>query len=349
MTSSAPLTRRALLAAPLLPACTPVVIPAGPATGSPGIVAAPDGLADGLVMADGARLPLRSWLPEGDAPPVRAVLLCLHGFNESRNFMVEPAPALNAAGIAVYAYDQRGFGAAPNRTYWPGTATLAADATAATRLLAARHPGAPVFLLGESMGGAVALVAAASDDPPPVAGHVLLAPAVWGRATMPRFVVGLLEVFAHTIPIVATSPGTAFTVTPTDNVDALRRLSRDPLTIGQTRVDAAYGLVGLMDDALAAAPRLPAATPPMLLIYGGRDQLVPPVATRMLLSRLPDAAPWRIAYYPRSYHLALRDRAAPTVIADIVAWMAASGASLPSGAEVAGRLWLLGQSRRREP
>lgn len=342
MTPRLPASRRALLASVLLPGCTPRVIPAGLAVGAPEITEEPDR----LVMADGARLPLRSWLPE---TPPRAVLLCLHGFNDSRNFMVEPAPALNAAGVAVHAYDQRGFGGAPNRGYWPGTSTLAADATTATRLMAARYPGVPIFLLGESMGGAVALVAAASDDPPPVAGYVLLAPAVWGRVTMPRFVVGLLDALAHTIPIVATSPGAAARVTPTDNPDALRRLSRDPLTIFETRVDAAYGLVGLMDDALEAAPRLTAATPPMLLVYGGRDELVPPVATRMLLSRLPDTAPWRIAYYPRSYHLALRDRAAPTVIGDIVAWMTAPGASLPTGADVAGRLWMLGQDRRRDP
>ncbi|WP_376099239.1 alpha/beta fold hydrolase [Roseomonas sp. CCTCC AB2023176] len=327
-----PTSRRALAASLLLSACAPRVIPAGPVTGEPGIADAPDR----LVMSDGARLPLRSWLPDG---PVGTVLLCLHGFNDSRNFMVEPAPALNAAGVAVYAYDQRGFGGAPNRGIWPGAATLAADASAVARLLAARHPGAPLFLLGESMGGAVVLVAAASDDPPPVAGSILLAPAVWGRVTMPRFVVGLLDALAHTIPIVATEPGNAFAITPTDNEAALRRLSRDPLTIRETRVDAAYGLVGLMDDALAVAPRLPAAMPPMLLVYGGRDQLVPPVATRLLLSRLSDAAPCRVAYYPRSYHLALRDSSAPIVIADLLAWMRAPAAPLPSGADRAAVEW----------
>ncbi|MFC7542986.1 hypothetical protein ACFQU2_30850 [Siccirubricoccus deserti] len=64
----------ALLLAMLLGACSPRVLPAGPALG-------PAALArDALVMPDGARLPLHAWLPEG---PPHAVLLALHGFNDA--------------------------------------------------------------------------------------------------------------------------------------------------------------------------------------------------------------------------------------------------------------------------
>src|SRR3954464_9915347 len=59
-----------------------------------------------FVMADGARLPYRSWLPAG---PVHSVVLALHGFNDSRDAWELPAPSFAAAGIAFYAPDQRGF------------------------------------------------------------------------------------------------------------------------------------------------------------------------------------------------------------------------------------------------
>jgi alpha-beta hydrolase superfamily lysophospholipase len=329
MNPSMPFPRRALLALPLA-ACTPQLIPAGPPVGEANLAD------DALLMEDGARLPLRSWLPEG---PPRAVLLCLHGFNDSRNFMIEPAEALKQAGLAIYAYDQRGFGGAPHRGVWPGSATLAADAATAARLLKARHPEIPVFLLGESMGAAVLLLSAAGPNPPPATGYVLLAPAVWGRVTMPGIVVGLLEVLSHTIPRIAVAssvPG----ITPTDNMAALRRMSRDPLTIRETRVDTSRGLVDLMDDALAAASRFGPGTPPMLLVYGARDQLVPPVATRALLERLPDSVPARIAYYTGIHHMPLRDLQAPTVIRDMLSWMDHPTAPLPSGADAAGLTWI---------
>ncbi|MBP0495633.1 lysophospholipase [Roseomonas sp. SG15] len=321
-------SRRALLALPLA-ACAPQIIPAGPPLADPALGE------EALVMADGARLPMRAWLPED---PPRAVLLCLHGFNDSRNFMTEPAPALNKAGLVVYAYDQRGFGGAPHRGVWPGAETLAGDAAAAARLLKARHPDLPLFLLGESMGGAVLLLAATRPSPPPADGYVLLAPAVWGRVTMPGIMVGLLDLLAHTLPRVAVSSGVPG-IMPTDNLAALRRMARDPLTIRETRVDTTKGLVDLMDDALAAAPRLGPGTPPVLLVYGARDQLVPPIATRALLERLPPAAPVRIAYYGDVHHMPLRDLRAPTVIGDILAWMDHPAAALPSGADGVGLAW----------
>ncbi|WP_052401878.1 alpha/beta fold hydrolase [Muricoccus aerilatus] len=321
-------SRRALLALPL-GACTPQVIPAGPPQAEPALAE------DALTMEDGARLPLRAWLP---AAPPRAVLLCLHGFNDSRNFMSEPAAALNAAGLALYAYDQRGFGGAPHRGVWPGADTLAADAATAARLLKARHPGVPLILLGESMGGAVLLLAATRPNPPPAAGYVLLAPAVWGRATMPGIITGLLDVLTHLVPRVAVASGVPGIV-PTDNMTALRRMARDPLTIRETRVDTTSGLIDLMDDALAAAPRLGPAMPPVLLVYGGRDQLVPPVATRALLDRIPAEAPARVAYYAAIHHMPLRDLGAGAVIGDILAWIDNPAVPLPSGADRTGLAW----------
>src|SRR4051794_3584618 len=167
----------ALLLALCAAACTPVVIPAGP------VVTTPTVAGDALIMPDGARLPLRRWLPEG-LP--RAILLALHGFNDAaRNFMEEVAPEFTRAGVAVYAYDQRGFGAAPHPGIWPGGATLAADATEAARLIRARHPGLPLVMLGESMGGAVLVLAATEPHPPPADGYILTAPAFWGREDMP--------------------------------------------------------------------------------------------------------------------------------------------------------------------
>ncbi|GGG39839.1 alpha/beta hydrolase [Caldovatus sediminis] len=317
-------------------ACTPRMIPMGPPVGEPSLAG------DALVMADGARLPLHRWLPPGGRPP-RAVILALHGFNEyARSFAEDPAPLFTAAGVAVYAYDQRGFGQAPHRGIWAGAETLAHDAATAARLIRARHPGVPLVLLGESMGASVIMVAAASAEPPPVDGYVLLAPAVWGRSTMPALVRWILDAAARTIPLVAFR-NTVGGITPTDNIERLQRWSRDPLIIRETRVDAAKGLVDLMDEAVAAAPRFGTASPrhpPTLLLYGARDQLVPAGPTRRVLRSLPASARARVGYYAEGHHQLLRDRNGPAVVRDILAWIEDPTAPLPSGADEAAQGWI---------
>src|SRR5262249_29202463 len=124
-------------------------------------VAQPSLATDALVMDDGEKLPLRSWLPEGHP---KAVIVALHGFNDYSQAFAEPAAFWASQGIATYAYDQRGFGATPHRGLWAGDPRMMQDVRQAVALIRARHPGVPVYLLGESMGGALALAVADSSD-----------------------------------------------------------------------------------------------------------------------------------------------------------------------------------------
>jgi alpha-beta hydrolase superfamily lysophospholipase len=297
-------------------------------------VTAPIVTDDALVMADGMRLPLHAWLPPSSP---RAVVLGLHGMNEhARAFAEDAAPWFTRDGVALYAYDQRGFGATANRGIWAGHETLASDAAEAARLVRARHPGLPLVMMGESMGGAVLLVAGASASPPPADGYVLLAPAVVGRAALGWLARNMLDALVAVVPMMGfenSVPG----FQPTDNVVAWRRWSRDPLLIRNTRLDALSGLVELMDAAVAAAPGFRA---PALLLYGGQDRLVPPGPTRALLAALPDPARQRAGYYAQGWHMLLRDRQAEVVARDIAAWALDPAAPLPSGAEAAARAWL---------
>jgi alpha-beta hydrolase superfamily lysophospholipase len=316
-------------------ACTPVVIPAGPPLGAPSLTE------DAVIAADGARLPMRRFAPEGRP---KAVVLALHGFNDhSGNFLADSLAALHEGGLLIYAYDQRGFGRAPNRGYWAGGATLAADAAAAARLLRARHPDLPLYMMGESMGAAVAILAATAEIPPPVDAYVLLAPALWQRALMNPVMRGTLWLAARTIPIVGFQGGVGGVVA-SDNEAALRRLGRDPLTIRTTRVDSAIGLIDLMEEAVGALPRCcrsqDGGQVPVLLLYGAQDQIVPGRMTRAALSSLPPGAQLRIGVYEEGYHLLLSDRNREAVVRDILAFLAAPNGPLPSGAEEYAPRWL---------
>jgi acylglycerol lipase len=285
-----------------------------------------------IVTPDGAHLPLRVWLPRGR---VKAVILALHGFNDYSNAFAIPAEALAWRGIATYAYDQRGFGAAPLHGSWPGRAQLAEDLVTASRLVRQAHPGVPLYLLGESMGGAVVAVAMTGESrtPPPEAdGIILVAPAVWGWQTMGLFERSALWAGAHLLPSLTVSGRGIIRVEPSDNVAMLRAFSRDPLVIKETRIDTIYGLVDLMAAAYRSGPKLDA---PLLYLYGDRDEVVPRAPTEQMIESLPEAARsrQRIAWYANGYHMLLRDLGGAAVVSDIASWIGARSAPLPSGAD----------------
>jgi alpha-beta hydrolase superfamily lysophospholipase len=296
---------------------------------------------DSFVMPDGTALPYRAWLPVGRPA---AVVLALHGMNDSRDAWEYPAPAFAAGGIAVYAPDLRGFGATSSRGLWPGTDGLTGDARVMARQLRARYPHTKLILMAESMGAAALMVLATEPNPPVADGYVLIAPAVWGRSEMNLLMRVSLWLADHTLPDLTLTGRGIVKVTASDNREALIRLSTDPLTIHATRVDAIKGLVDLMDHALAAAPHFNA---PSLILYGGHDELVPARATAATWRALPPG-PER-AFYPDGYHLLLRDKDRALPIGDILAWIKDPQAPLPSGADKAAETWLRQQEVHESP
>lgn len=325
-TATAALRRLAVAALVLtLAACTPRLLDPGPLAARP---APPVLTAAAFLTPDGYALPLRRWEPAG-AP--HAVVLAVHGFNDHSRSFEGLGRALANLGIAVWAYDQRGFGQAPGRGLWPGTETLAADVTAAARALRARYPGLPLTLLGESMGGAVIIAAATSADPPPADRIVLSAPAVWARETMPVLYRVTLAVASHTVPWLTLS-GRGLGFMPSDNIEMLRELARDPHVIRETRVDTIKGLVDLMDLAYDKVDEVPG---PILYLYGEKDEIVPPEPTAAAVAALPDrGGRVRVVWYDDGWHMLLRDLQAETVYADVAAWIDDPALPLPSGEEL---------------
>jgi alpha-beta hydrolase superfamily lysophospholipase len=281
------------------------------------------------VMADGYALPVTIWQP-GDEP--RAVIVALHGFNDYRNAFSGVGHYLAQHGIMTLAYDQRGFGETDQRGLWPGGDTLQSDAASVARLVCRQYPGVPLYLLGESMGGAVVISTMQEASPACVAGVILVAPAVWGWTTMPLLQQAALWLAVHTFPG-QTLTGEGLEITPSDNIDMLRALGRDPLVIKETRIDAIFGLTNLMEAAFLASSQL---SVPALILYGENDEIIPPNSVCRMLAALPGplTGDWRLTLYPDGYHMLTRDLQAEVVLADMVSWLDDPGAALPSDLEV---------------
>jgi len=287
----------------------------------------PELMPDSAIMEDGYVLPLSVWGPQGD--PV-AIVLALHGFNDYRNAFAAAGEFLSGHGVLVVAYDQRGFGETAQRGIWPGSERLAGDAVTLSRLLCEKYPQQPLYRLGVSMGGAVVLTAPQDSDC--VKGVILAAPAVWGWQTMPWWQNSVLWSMAHAVPGL-TLTGEGLDIMPSDNIDMLRALGRDPLVIKETRIDAIYGLTDLMASAYLRGPGQNGTS---LLLYGENDEIIPPAPTCELLASLPQGGNgrWRAVLYSNGYHMLLRDLQAGVVYRDLLAWLQNPAARLPSGMEV---------------
>lgn len=310
-----------------LAACaTPAVQP--PLTPPPGF-AGPALEAEALLMDDGARLPLALWAPETGDP--WAVIIALHGMNDSRAAFRLAGPWWAERGIETWSVDQRGFGDAPGRGVWAGEGRMTDDLRTAVSLARARHPRAIVAVVGESMGGAVAIAAFASDRPPAADRLVLLAPAVWGWTAQGPINSASLWVTARLmgdravdVPEWAVRDRFA-----SDNRVELFRNGRDPASILSTRFDALYGLVDLME---AASMRLGDLRAPTLLLYGARDAVIQQTPMRQALERAGERAGLRTGFYANGWHLLNRDLQAEAVYRDVEVWLRDAGAPLPSGA-----------------
>lgn len=288
-------------------ACAPTVAPSGLTPATPTIETA------SFLTRDGLSLPLRYW----DVARPKAVIVALHGMSDYSEAFDMPGPWLAAHGVAVYAYDQRGFGRAPDPGIWAGAQTMRNDLDDFVAALHQKYPGAPVYALGESMGGAVVLSSLASERPPQVEGIILVAPAVWSRADMPFYYNLALWIGAHTFPSSHVS-GEGLNIIPSDNYPMLRKLAHDPAYQHNARVDQVYGLVNLMDQA-REAPEHIVADPPILLLYGSKDQVIPASSTDAVVSELGSRA--TVIRYPNGYHMLLRDLEGETVWKDMLGWI----------------------------
>ena len=115
----------------------------------------------------------QSW---GPATAPRAAVLVVHGLAEHTGRYGLTAAALNDAGFAVHAVDYRGHGRSEGRrVHVDDVGDYVADVRAALEEVRRRNPGLPVFLLGHSQGGLIALKAAL-DDPAVIDGLVVTSP-----------------------------------------------------------------------------------------------------------------------------------------------------------------------------
>jgi acylglycerol lipase len=264
-----------------------------------------------FATGDGTNLPYRFWR----AKEPRAALLLLHGACDYAGAFDEIAPRLARRGFTCLAYDQRGFGATATRGNWAGSERLAADAAEAVAFLRKRAGDElPVFVVGESMGGAIAVHMAANYPRLRVAGLVLVAPGALAGA-LRRMIYGwmarLVRVWARDSEVVFERVS-GWELTPA----AAIRLIGDPLVMRGIKPEIFAGLVALGYSAVDKARRV---SVPVLTLVAGRDDLLRQACVRRLHDNLAGPKTWRmIADAP---HLLLHWRRGESVLREARHWI----------------------------
>jgi acylglycerol lipase len=272
-------------------------------------------------LPDGTGLVARVWA----RPEPRHIVLGVHGFNDHSKAFEPLAQHLSAElGATLYAYDQRGFGANPQPGVWAGSDVLLADLRHIAAQVRERHPGLPLTVVGESMGGALVLVAA-SESPGLQADNIILqAPAVWGAQSMPwyqRISLQLMNIVAPEMTF--TGRGVqSFGISPTNDPETLRDIGRDPLFIKATRVGSLAGVTDLMGRAQNLSLSPPQRS---LVLYGLSDRIIPrrPVCDwlRRLTGNDPPMSTLGFVIYPDGWHLLTRQLQSREVLQDIRLWL----------------------------
>jgi acylglycerol lipase len=270
---------------------------------------------------DGSTLEARVW----NYSKPQNIVLGVHGFNDySKSFERLAQHLVSETQATVYAYDQRGFGANPQPGVWPGSEELINNLRHIAAQLRERYPGLPLTVIGESMGGAVVLIAASETPGLAVDQIILKAPAVWGAQSMPLY----QRLSLYTMNLIA--PEMSFTgrglsslgIRPTDDPEISRDLSRDPLVIKATRVSSLAGVTELMGRAQTQT-NLPSQR--TLVLYGLRDRIIPPQPVCDWLTNLNSAAPTTLKadfiVYKEGWHMLTRQLRARETVEDIAHWI----------------------------
>lgn len=281
---------------------------------------------DHLMTSDGVRLPTALWLP--DREPT-AMVVGLHGYGDHRRAFGLAGPLLARHGMKVMAYDQRGFGETYSRGKWPGADALIADLADVVSVAREDRADLPLVLLGESMGGSVALAAVMEGAVTDVDALILAAPGVRAAETPARQLHDLaLRLGALALPWVAVELRRG--ARPWLTAEESERLADDPAILRELKVATYDGLIELANRASAAPQE---ALPPTLILQGELDGTIRLDAIDELTRRLGDRATLR--RYADAHHLLLHEVGVETIVADCVDWLGPLGERSPTEAVVA--------------
>ena len=264
--------------------------------------------------AGGTRLYCRHCGPPAPATP-RAALIALHGLGDHSGLYPMVGEALAPRGIAVSLPDLRGNGRSPGpRGHIDAWDDLREDLRCLVQRTRAELPDAPLFLLGNSLGGLVVLDYAL-HHPAGLRGVIALAPPL-GELGVPAPLLALGRVLSWVWPRFSLETGMDLTGIARDPA-VVERILADPLFHRRGTARLSTEVTATIRRVQREASRFPC---PVLVVHGGADRMVPPEGSRRFAARAPQST---LLEFPGAYHALLADLDQERVLAAIGDWIVA--------------------------
>ena len=266
-----------------------------------------------LTARDGTPLGYRSWRGQR----TRAVLAVLHGLGghcdqPTYRYLIDH---LVAHEVAVFGLDLRGHGTSGGRpVHVDDWSAYLSDVDVFVHEVTGRAPDAPLFLLGQSLGGLIALEYAMTAGQG-LAG-VIASSAALAIPDRPRAVMAVVRILDKLRPTTKLPPA-----------GDLSDCTRDPAARAELLADPGFrsGLTArLVSEIMRAIPRVQAGaarmTTPVLLIVGTADPIADPAGSRTFFEHVGSSDRTFIPY-EGSLHQPMIDLDRDIVIEDITTWI----------------------------
>ncbi|HEU5210563.1 MAG TPA: alpha/beta hydrolase [Longimicrobiales bacterium] len=254
-----------------------------------------------------------------EVPQPRAALVVVHGLGEHSGRYERFAQAMTASGVSTYAFDQRGHGVSEGRRgHADRFDVLLQDLDRFVREVSGLvDVRLPMFLLGHSMGGLVALRYLEEYDAR-FRGGIVLAPWLGTSAEIPRWKTTMAGVFTRVLPSIPIRNGIDTNALSRDP-EVVRAYREDPLVHDRitprlfTEASVAMGAVQRRGDRIRT---------PLLLMVPDADRIVDAQRTLAFARSLPpDDVTIRI--YPGHYHELLNEPDHAATIREVRDWLIA--------------------------
>ena len=253
------------------------------------------------------------------------VIIAIHGYNDYSYSFEYPANVFKKFGIDTFSFDLRGFGKNMDHGNWFPLEVHINDIEIFLQKIKFKNPKKKIFLLGESMGGAI-VVSMVNQKKIPIDGVILVAPAIWDFTKKNFFKSTLLNFFSKIFPNQTLSGDGIINVKPSNNIEMLKQFSSDSNVIHKPTLKSLNGIIKLMDKSfIEALTYLKNPRYETLIILPMKDEIVP---RKPLLSILRTkevkknvGKKIQIGVYPNNYHMILRDLEGDEVSREIKEWL----------------------------